>query len=104
VAISHDGNVIVASALPIESVNSNAYFYNSAGELLGQFALLQQSSMVSISDEGNLAAVAGPGYDSLYVFIPEFATIMLLMAVLSLTAFAIAFAKVKPKVKKANFA
>jgi hypothetical protein len=38
------------------------------------------------------------------VFIPEFATIMLLMAVLSLTAFAIAFAKVKPKVKKANFA
>jgi hypothetical protein len=103
VAISQDGNVIVASALPIESLNYSAYFYNSAGELLGEFTLLQQSFMVSISDNGNLAAVAGPGWDSLYVFIPEFTAIMLLMLILCLTALAIAFSKVKPKLGKTNF-
>ena len=103
VAISHDGNVIVASAVPIESLNYSAYFYSSAGELLGQFTLLQRSSMVSISDDGNLAAVAGPGFDSLYVFIPEFTPIIFLMLVLCLTALAVAFSSSRPKLRKANF-
>jgi hypothetical protein len=103
IAISHDGNVIVASASPIESSNCSAYFYSSAGELLGQFTLLQRSPMVSISDNGNLAAVAGFGFDSLYVFVPEFTTFILLMSVLCLTTLAIAFSNLGPKLRKTNF-
>jgi hypothetical protein len=94
--------VVVASASPIESLNCSAYFYSSAGELLGQFTLLQPSSIVSISDNGHLAAVAGPGFDSLYVFVPEFTAVIFLMLVACLTTLVIAFSNLRPKLRKTN--
>lgn len=68
VAISNNGGVIAISAYNWPSVTPNeAYFFKSNGNLIRQFDL-NNSGLASISGDGPIAAVAGPGWDSLYVF------------------------------------
>ncbi|MEM2119321.1 MAG: hypothetical protein QW840_04275, partial [Candidatus Bathyarchaeia archaeon] len=67
VALSKDGNIIAAPC-QTELLEYVAYFIGSAGETLGSYKLEQYCTMASISDDGGTIAIAGPGYDSLYVF------------------------------------
>jgi hypothetical protein len=68
VAISDNGGMIAASASASDESNHTAYFYKSDGNLIAKFDLLQRSPLVSMSGNGLITAVAGPGWDSLYVF------------------------------------
>jgi hypothetical protein len=67
VAISNDGNIIAASARD-EAYNDIAYFFTVDGTEIGEYPLAQTSPMVSMSGDGTTIAIAGPGYDSLYLF------------------------------------
>jgi len=67
VAISKDGTLIAAPTMN-QTVSYLAYFLTSGGNTLNEFVLPQFSNMVSMSGLGNTIAMAGPGYDSLYVF------------------------------------
>jgi len=67
VALSDDGELI-ATAIRTSSFDYKAYFYLSNGTMLGEFSLLQNSPIVSMSGNGATTAIAGPGFDSLYVF------------------------------------
>ena len=69
-AISDDGSLIVATAsVSTDSEwNYNAYFFTSDGTLIGNFILNTNSPLVSISGDGSIVAIGGPGWDSIYVF------------------------------------
>jgi hypothetical protein len=68
VAISDNGGLIAASIRAPDWSNSTAYFFKSDGTMIAEFDLPQLSPLVSMSGDGIITAVAGPGYDSLYVF------------------------------------
>ena len=68
VAISDDGEVISATTEVGSASNYKAYFFKRNGEMIEEFDLLQPSPLLSMSGNGNITAVGGPGYDSLYVF------------------------------------
>ena len=89
VAISEDGGIIAASAQ--NASNYKAHFFKSDGSTIGEFDLLQSSPLVSMSGDGRIVAMGGPGFDSLYVFIPEFPTwtSMLLLLIVLTVAIAI---------------
>jgi WD40 repeat protein len=65
-AMSDNGGIIAAS-VEAES-NYTAYFFKSDGNMIGEFDLLQYSPLVSMSGNGSITAIGGPGWDSLYVF------------------------------------
>ncbi|MDH7564451.1 MAG: hypothetical protein QHH24_06210 [Candidatus Bathyarchaeota archaeon] len=67
ISISTDGNLM---AVPTMNMTGSylAYFLTSDGAILNDFVLPQFTNMVSMSDLGETIAMAGPGYDSLYVF------------------------------------
>jgi len=67
VAMSDNGGIIAASAQTIDQ-NYTAYFFTSDGNMITSFDLPQYSPLVSMSGNGLITAVAGPGWDSLYVF------------------------------------
>jgi len=67
VALSDDGE-LMAAAIRTSSFDYKAYFYLSNGTMLGEFSLLQNSPIVTMSGNGATTAIAGPGFDSLYVF------------------------------------
>jgi len=67
VAMSDNGGIIAASAQTIDQ-NYTAYFFKSDGNMIDKFDLPQYSPLVSMSGNGLITAVAGPGFDSLYVF------------------------------------
>jgi len=68
VAISDDGEVISATTQIGMHSDYKVYFLKRNGELIEEFDLLQCSPILSMSGNGNITAVGGPGYDSLYVF------------------------------------
>ncbi|MGB9676394.1 MAG: WD40 repeat domain-containing protein [Candidatus Bathyarchaeales archaeon] len=68
VAISGNGGLIAAAAQAPDESNNTAYFFKSDGTLIANFDLPEFSPLVSMSGDGVINAVAGPGYDSLYVF------------------------------------
>ena len=68
VAMSDDGGIIAASAQAPDQSNYTAYFFKSDGNMIDNFDLPQCSPLVSMSGNGLITAVAGPGFDSLYVF------------------------------------
>jgi hypothetical protein len=67
VAIGKDGNLIAAPAMGIPS-NYTAYFLTQDGEVLDDHPLPEFANMVSMSVDGATVAMAGPGWDSLYLF------------------------------------
>ncbi|MEM3623452.1 MAG: hypothetical protein QXR76_06770, partial [Candidatus Bathyarchaeia archaeon] len=67
VAISDNGGIIAGAAQAPDWSNS-AYFFKSDGTMIANFSLPQFSPLISMSGDGIITAVAGPGYDSLYVF------------------------------------
>ena len=67
VAISNDGNIIAAPGQEGTSTYK-AYFLTADGTVIGEYALLEYSNMVSMSGDGATIAIAGQGYDSLYLF------------------------------------
>jgi len=96
VAMSYDGSIIAAATRAVANASDyKAYFYSSDGDEIGQFALLQRSLLVSISANGYVAAVGGPGYDSLYVFVPEFPSIVMLSLFMILTLLAVIVYRIK---------
>jgi hypothetical protein len=68
VAMSDNGGIIAASAQAPDQSNNTAYFFKSDGSMIGEFNLTQYSPLLSMSGNGLITAVAGPGFDSLYVF------------------------------------
>jgi WD40 repeat protein len=68
VAISDDGEIISATAQIGVASNYKAYFLKRNGEIIEEFDLPQYSPILSMSGNGIITAVAGPGPDSLYVF------------------------------------
>jgi hypothetical protein len=67
VAIDDAGNVIAASA-QTGLANYTAYFFWSNGTVIDEFNLDQPSPLVSMSGDGRITAIGGPGFDSFYVF------------------------------------
>jgi hypothetical protein len=67
VAISDDGGLIAASGETVLS-EYKACFLKSDGSIIIEFSLFQNSPLVSMSGNGLVAAIGGPGWDSLYVF------------------------------------
>jgi len=67
VAIDDEG-VIIAAAGDEVSASPKAYFFKSNGDMIDEFELDQYSPLISMSGNGLITAVAGPGFDSLYVF------------------------------------
>jgi WD40 repeat protein len=67
VAMSKDGRVIAAAAL-VNMSEYKAFFFRPNGTLLGQFDLMQYSNIAAMSANGRITAIAGPGFDSLYIF------------------------------------
>jgi hypothetical protein len=79
-AISADGSIIVATTqtgilvpgtttLPAPRIPQfNVFFYDTQGNLLGQFKLDQLSPTISVSGDGQIAVVAGTSADSLHVY------------------------------------
>jgi hypothetical protein len=67
VAISDDG-LILACSLQTNISNYTACLLGSDGTMIQQFSLAQRSPFVSMSEDGRIIAVSGPGWDSLYVF------------------------------------
>lgn len=67
VAMSDNGGIIAASAQAPDQSNYTAYFFKSNGDLIREFDL-ENGGLVSMSGDGHITAVAGPGWDSLYVF------------------------------------
>jgi hypothetical protein len=68
VAISDDGEIISATAQIGVASDYKAYFLKRNGELIEEFDIPQYSPILSMSGDGIITAVAGPGPDSLYVF------------------------------------
>jgi WD40 repeat protein len=68
VAMSDNGGLIAASAQAPDQSNYTAYFFKSDGNMIDKFDLPQYSPLVSMSGNGLITAVAGLGFDSLYVF------------------------------------
>jgi len=68
VAISDDGEIISATAQIGLASSYKAYFLKRNGEIIEEFDLPQSSPLLSMSGDGIITAVAGPGPDSLYVF------------------------------------
>jgi hypothetical protein len=66
-AINDDGNIIACSA-QTDFTNYTAHFFWSNGTLIDEFPLNQLSPIVSMSGDGRITAMGGPGFDSLYVF------------------------------------
>jgi len=67
VAISKDGNSIAAPTMNLPS-NYTAYFLYSNGTIINDYSLPAFANMVSMSADGTTVTMAGPGYDSLYLF------------------------------------
>jgi hypothetical protein len=67
VAINDDGNIIACSS-QTGFTNYTAHFFWSNGTLIDEFPLNQRSPIVSMSGDGRITAMGGPGFDSLYVF------------------------------------
>ena len=67
VAMNKEGNMIAAPAMGLPS-NYTAYFLTQNGTILEGYPLPQFANMVSMSADGTTTAMAGPGYDSLYLF------------------------------------
>jgi hypothetical protein len=67
VAVSKDGSVMAAPAMDLPSTYS-AYFLTADSNIIGNFTLPEFANMVSMSADGTTTAMAGPGYDSLYLF------------------------------------
>jgi hypothetical protein len=67
VAISDDGNIIATPSQEGASTYK-AYFLTADGGTIGEYPLLENSNIVSMSGDGATIAIAGPGYDSLYLF------------------------------------
>lgn len=67
VAISKDGNIIATPAMGL-SLTYSAYFLTADGNIIGNITLPEKANMVSMSTAGTTIAMAGPGYDSLYLF------------------------------------
>ncbi|NWG09024.1 MAG: hypothetical protein HXX80_01710 [Nitrososphaerales archaeon] len=68
VAISDDGSIIAATTQTGVAPDYKVYFFTSDGSLISQFELEQFSPILSMSGDGSIVAVGGPGWDSLYVF------------------------------------
>jgi len=66
VAVSNDGGIIAASVTNGSSYK--ALFFKSDGVMIGEFDLMQFSPLISMSGNGGITAMGGPGWDSLYVF------------------------------------
>ncbi|MDH5788516.1 MAG: hypothetical protein OEZ40_09535, partial [Candidatus Bathyarchaeota archaeon] len=66
VAVSNDGGIIAASVTNASSYK--ALFFKSDGAMIGEFDLMQFSPLISMSGDGGIIAMGGPGWDSLYVF------------------------------------
>ena len=69
VAISEDGSIVAASTENITSLNHRVYFFASDGTEIGRVNLLQDSPFMSMSGDGTVVAVGGPGVDSLDVIV-----------------------------------
>ncbi|MEM2876054.1 MAG: WD40 repeat domain-containing protein, partial [Candidatus Bathyarchaeia archaeon] len=68
VAISDDGSIVAATThIGVES-DYNVYFFTSDGELIDGFELESFSPLISMSGDGSIVAVGGPGFDSIYTF------------------------------------
>lgn len=89
VAISDDGSLIAAAAMIGVASEYKAYFFESDGTMVGEFDLLQVCHLVSMSGDGGVTAVAGDGFDSLYVFIPEFPPILIMPLLMIATLLAL---------------
>jgi len=66
VVMSNDGGIVAATVTNASSYK--ALFFRSDGALIGEFDLMQFSPLLSMSGDGGIIAVGGPGWDSLYVF------------------------------------
>lgn len=71
VAISDDGNLIVATTSEGDGSTYKAYFFTSDGTLIKETVLDQYSPIISMSEDGGLVAVGGSELDSLYVYVVE---------------------------------
>jgi WD40 repeat protein len=67
VAISSDASLIAGPTMN-ETGNFTAYFLAPNGTVMFSHPILELSNMVSMSTNGTTIAIAGPGYDSLYLF------------------------------------
>jgi len=67
IAISKDGSIIAAPAMDLPSTYS-AHFLASDNTTIANITLPEFANMVSMSADGTTTAMAGPGYDSLYLF------------------------------------
>ncbi len=70
VAISKDGSMIAVPTMDPYSGNYSACFLTADSNIIGNISLPESGSanMVSMSTLGTTVAMAGPGYDSLYLF------------------------------------
>jgi hypothetical protein len=71
VAISKDGSIMAVPTMDPSSGDYSAYFLTADSNILANFTLPEFANMVSMSAAGTTVAMAGPGYDSLYVFAIE---------------------------------
>ena len=67
VAIDDQGGIIAATGDEVLA-SPKAYFFKSNGDMIDEFELDQYSPLISMSGNGLITTVAGPGWDSLYVF------------------------------------
>ncbi len=65
-AISDDGSLIVATTRVDDSYS--VIFFTSDGDVIDELPLASSSPIISMSEDGSIVAVGGPGYDSIYVF------------------------------------
>ena len=77
VAMSDNGGVIAAATMTGITPDYKAYFFKSDGSMIGEFDLPYPTPFVSMSGNGSIVAMGGPGLDSLYVFIPEFPSFLI---------------------------
>jgi len=68
VAISKDGSIMAVPTMDPSSGDYSAYFLTADSNIIGNITLPELAKMVSMSTAGTTVAMAGPGYDSLYLF------------------------------------
>ncbi|MEM3458696.1 MAG: hypothetical protein QXN36_03610 [Candidatus Bathyarchaeia archaeon] len=68
IAISKDGSIMAVPTMDPSSGDYAAYFLTANGNIIGNITLPSFANMVSMSTAGTTVAMAGPGYDSLYLF------------------------------------
>ncbi len=66
VIVSNDGGIVAATVSNASSYKT--LVFRSDGTLIGEFGLMQFSPLISMSGDGRIIVVGGPGWDSLYVF------------------------------------